>query len=111
MWKNIMTKFRVPRTLILDNGLQFDNKMFHRYCSELGITNQYSTLAYPQGNGQVEVTNKTIINGLKKRLDESKRRWTEELVLWAFRTTPRRSTRKPPFFYDLWIGSCNTYRG
>ena len=54
--------------LISDNGLQFDSKIFRRYCDELGITNRYSTPAYPQGNGQVEAVNKVIVNGLKKRL-------------------------------------------
>ena len=59
----------------------------------MGITNRYSTLAYPQGNGQVEVVNKVIINELKKRLDDEKGRWVEELphILWTYRTTPRRS--------------------
>ena len=47
IWRNIVTQFGVPRTLISDNGLQFDSKAFRRYCYELGITNRYSTLAYP----------------------------------------------------------------
>ena len=51
IWKNIVTRFGVPYTLILDNNLQFDSKAFKRYCSELGITDRYSTPAYPQGNG------------------------------------------------------------
>ena len=65
----------------------------------MGITNRYSTPAYPQGNGQAEVVNKVIVNGLKKRLDDAKGRWVEELphVLWTYRTTPRRSTRETPF--------------
>ena len=39
------------------------------------------------------------MNGLKKRLDEAKGKWVEELphVLWTYRTTPRRSTRETPF--------------
>ena len=39
------------------------------------------------------------MNGLKKRLDDAKGRWVEELlhVLWAYRTTPRKSTRETPF--------------
>ena len=43
--------------------------------------------------------NKTILNGLKRRLDGAKGRWLEELpsVLWAYRTTPRRSTGETPF--------------
>ena len=52
IWKNIVTRFGVPHVLISDNGFQFNSKMFRRYCGELGIMNMYSTLAYPQGNGQ-----------------------------------------------------------
>ena len=51
VWKNIVTRFGIPYALILDSGLQFDSKMFRKYCGELGITNRYSTPAYPQGNG------------------------------------------------------------
>ena len=99
VWKNIVTRFGVPHVLISDNGLQFDSKMFRRNCGELGITNRYSTPAYPQGNGQAEAVNKVIVNGLKKRLDDAKGKWVEELphVLWTYRTTPRRSTGETPF--------------
>ena len=99
IWRNIVTRFEVPQTLISDNGLQFDSKAFKRYYCELGIANRYLTPTYPQGNRQAEAVKKFIVNGLKKRLDDAKGRWVEELphVLWTFRTTPRRSTRKTPF--------------
>ena len=59
----------------------------------------YSTPAYPQGNGQVEAINKVIVSGLKKRLDDAKGKWVEELshVLWTYRTTPQRSIGEMPF--------------
>ena len=48
IWKNIVTRFGVPHVLLIsDNGLQFDNKMFRKYCGELRIINRYSTPAYP----------------------------------------------------------------
>ena len=99
IWRNIVTRFRVPHTLISDNGLQFDNKAFRRYCCELGITNRYLTPAYPQGNGQAEAVNKVILNRLKKRLDDAKGRWVEEMphVLWTYWTTPWRSIGETPF--------------
>ena len=99
LWKNIVTHFGIPHTLILDNGLQFDSKSFRRYYCELGITNKYSIPAYPQRNGQAEAINKVIVSGLKKRLDDAKGRWVEELphALWMYRTTPRRSTGETPF--------------
>ena len=79
VWKNIVTRFGIPRTIISENGLQFDNKAFRRYCYDLGITNRYSTTAYPQGNAQAEVVNKVIMSGLKKRLDDAKGKWVGEL--------------------------------
>ena len=46
VWKNIVTRFGIPYSLISDNGLQFNSKTFRRYYCELGITNRYSTPAY-----------------------------------------------------------------
>jgi len=39
------------------------------------------------------------VDGLKKRLDDSKGQWVEELPseLWAYQTTLRHSTRETPF--------------
>ena len=99
IWKNIVTRFGIARTLISDNGLQFDSKAFGRYLCDLDITNRYSTPEYPQGNGQVEAVNKVIVSELKKKLDDVKGKWVEELihVLWTYQTTPRRTTGKTPF--------------
>ena len=47
VWKNIVTLFGVPYSLISNNGLHFDSKAFRRYFCELGITNKYSTPTYP----------------------------------------------------------------
>ena len=39
------------------------------------------------------------MNGLKKRLDNVKGKWVDELphVFWTYQTTPNRSTRETPF--------------
>ena len=99
VWRNMVMRFGMPDFLISDNGLQFDSRAFREFCSDLGIKNRYSTSAYPQSNGQVEATNKAIVNGFKKRLDGAKGRWAKELpnVLWVYCTTTRRSTRETPF--------------
>lgn len=99
LWSHIITRFGVPRSFIADNGTQFDSQKLRSFCEEFGIKNNFSSVAYPQGNGQAEASNKVIVEGIKKRLDRAKGRWVEELpsVLWAYRTTPRRSTGETPF--------------
>ncbi|XP_070008713.1 uncharacterized protein [Nicotiana sylvestris] len=51
------------------------------------------------GNGQAESSNKTILNILKKKLEDAKGLWPELLleVLWAYRTTPKTSTGKTSY--------------
>ena len=99
VWKNIVTRFGVPNTLISDNGMQFDSRAFRDFCRDLGIINRYSTPAYPQSNGQAEAVNKTILSGLKKRLDGAKGNWAKELpnVLWACQMMPCKSTGETSF--------------
>ena len=54
---------------------------------------------HPQGNGQVEVTNRDIINGIERRLGRSHQGWVDELpqVLWVHRTHPKSSHGETPF--------------
>ena len=69
VWKNIVCWFRVSCAIVVDNEPQFDSIVFQTFCSELNIKNLYSTPRYPQSNGQVEVTNKTLLVALKKELE------------------------------------------
>nr|XP_009788817.1 PREDICTED: uncharacterized protein LOC104236569 [Nicotiana sylvestris] len=48
---------------------------------------------------KAESTNKTIIQNLKKRLENAKGKWREVLpeVLWAYRTTSKSTTGETPF--------------
>ncbi|XP_028062627.1 uncharacterized protein LOC114265958 [Camellia sinensis] len=49
-------------------------------------------------NGQAETTNKTILDGIKRRLEAARGKWVEELpnVLWAYQTILKRSTGESP---------------
>lgn len=56
-------------------------------------------MAHPQANGQMEVTNRTMFEGIKKRLEGSTGKCVEELdtVLWPYRTSSRMATSETPF--------------
>ena len=89
----------MPWAVISDNGTQFESRLFMGFCSDLGIKNFFSLAAYLQSNGQVEVSNKVILDRVKKRLEKAKGKWVEELpsVMWTHRTTNRRSIGETPF--------------
>uniref|UniRef100_A0A2N9GDQ3 Uncharacterized protein n=1 Tax=Fagus sylvatica TaxID=28930 RepID=A0A2N9GDQ3_FAGSY len=99
VWKAVICRFGIPRVLASDNGKQFDNPRFRQFSQELGIHNHYSSPGHPQANGQVEVTNRSLLKLIKTRLEGAKRLWPEELpsILWAYRTTVRIPTGKTPF--------------
>lgn len=85
--------------MVTDNGTQFVGETFSGALSLLKIKHVKASVAYPQANGQVEVSNRTILSGLKKRVEENPVCWVNELpnVLCSYRTTPRSTTGSSPF--------------
>ena len=65
IWRNIIYRYVIPRVLVSNNRKQFDNDVFRDFCSQLGIKNHYLSLAHPQVNGQVEVTNRSLLKIIK----------------------------------------------
>ncbi|KAK3028927.1 hypothetical protein RJ639_039936 [Escallonia herrerae] len=98
-WRAVICHFGIPRVLITDNGKQFDNTTFRAFCANLSIEHRFTSVAHPQTNGQTEVTNRTLLQGPKKKLDGAKGLWVEELpkILWAYHTTTRTATGETPF--------------
>ncbi|KAK3007627.1 hypothetical protein RJ639_014113 [Escallonia herrerae] len=98
-WRAIVCRFGIPRVLVTDNGKQFDNPTFRTFCTNLAIKQRFTSVAHPQTNGQTEVTNRTLLQGIKKKLDGAKGLWVEELpkILWAYNTTTRNPTGETPF--------------
>ena len=99
VWKNIICKFAVPRVIISNNGKQFDNPKFQKFCQDLGVKNHYSSPKHPQANSQTKVKNRSLLKIIKTWHEGAKGEWSEELpnVLWAYRTTMRVPTGETPF--------------
>ncbi|KAL2240234.1 UNVERIFIED_CONTAM: Retrovirus-related Pol polyprotein from transposon [Sesamum indicum] len=78
---------------------EFQENKIMAWCKELKIQQNFTAVGNPQANGQAEVTNRTLLQYLKTRLEGVKGAWVEELpgVLWAYRTTPRTATGETPF--------------
>jgi hypothetical protein len=65
----------------------------------LGIHNNFTSVSPPANNELAELTNRTIVNSLKKKVHKNQKDWSDVLeeILWAYRTTPRESTQQSPY--------------
>jgi transposase InsO family protein len=100
---NIIHRFGVPNSIIIDNGTQFTGKKFLDFCEDHHIRVDWAAVAHPMTNGQVERANDMLLQGLKLRiyndLIKFDKRWMKELssVVWSLRTMPSRATGFSPF--------------
>ena len=101
---NIIHRFRVPNSIITDNGTNFTGKKFLYFCDDNGIRIDWVAVGHPRTNSQVKRANSMLLQGLKprlfKRLEKYGSKWVAELpsVVWSLRTTPSRATGCTPFF-------------
>eukprot|EP00253_Pinus_taeda_P021472 PITA_21472 len=101
---NILSRFGCPKKIIIDNAVAFKSKKMIDFYHKYHITLGHSTAYYPQGNGLAKSSNKSLINIIKKVLEENKKNWHKKLenALWTDRLTTKRSIGTSP--YELVYG-------
>uniref|UniRef100_A0A8C6LDR0 Gypsy retrotransposon integrase-like protein 1 n=1 Tax=Nothobranchius furzeri TaxID=105023 RepID=A0A8C6LDR0_NOTFU len=93
-------KFGFPARIHHDQGGEFENQLFSqlsKYCSMAGSkTSPY----HPQGNGQVERFNRTLIQMLKTLTEKDKTNWKDSLnkLVFAYNCTRTEVTGFSPFY-------------
>ncbi|XP_070009625.1 uncharacterized protein [Nicotiana sylvestris] len=99
IWDHILCRFGIPAEIVCDNGKQFIGSKVTEFFEAHKIKRILSTPYHLIGNGQVESTNKTIIQNLKKRLDDTKGKWREVYPRFFGHIGQHRSlARGPPHF-------------
>ena len=58
--RNILSKFRAPRTIISNEGSHFANKIFEKLMSRYGIRHVMGLAYHPRSNWQAEISNREI---------------------------------------------------
>ena len=101
---NIIIRFECPQKIVTDNAMCFRSEEYKDFCKKYGITEYTSSPYHPQGNGQVESSNKSILKIIKRILGENKKSWDSKLplALWADRVTMKKAIGCAPF--DLVYG-------
>jgi transposase InsO family protein len=95
----IITRFRVPSKIVIDNAKDFCLAEMSSFCFKYGIILSHASDYYPQGNGQAESSNKNSMTIVKKIVGENKRSWDSKInhASWADRITKKATSGKSPF--------------
>ena len=98
-FNHIIARFGVPKQLVTDHGLHFQNAMMTELSTQLGFRKEHSSPYYPQANGHVEAVNKLLKTILQRTVDKNKSNWHIMLfpTLWAYRTSVKTTTGFTPF--------------
>lgn len=70
---NILSRFSCPSKIITDNTAAFKSNKMINFCSKYKITLDHYIAYYLQGNGLAESSNNSLVNIIKKMLEEKKK--------------------------------------
>jgi hypothetical protein len=97
--ENILSRFGYPRKIVIDNAQAFKSMAMISFSQKYNIVLEHSTAYYPQGNRLDKSSNKSLINIIKKVLNENKRSWHVHLkyALWENRIGTKKTIGISPF--------------
>ncbi|XP_028118776.1 uncharacterized protein LOC114316305 [Camellia sinensis] len=81
IWQSIVCHFRILQAIVSDNDKQFDNAKFREFCAKLNIRTSFFSPGHLQANGQVEVTNCSLLKIIKTKMEATKGLWADELQM------------------------------
>jgi len=72
---NILSRIGCPQKIVTNSAQAFKSMAMINFYQKYNIILGHSTAYYPQGSGLAESSNKSLVNIIKKVIDENKRSW------------------------------------
>ena len=100
IYYDFILKFGFPERIHSDQGREFDNRLLRRLHQLAGVGVSRTTPYHPQGDGQPERMNRTVLNMLKTLSSKEKANWKDYVsqLAFAYNSTVNKSTGFSPFF-------------
>ena len=95
----LISRFGVPKSILTDQGTNFESALVKRICEMLGITKLRCTAAHPQTDGQTERFNRTLCDSLTHYVNANQTDWDRWVCICvsAFRFSRHSTTGYSPF--------------
>lgn len=100
--KKMFSYFGYPERVVTDHGKAFTSRYFKKFANDKQFRHTLNAIACPRANGQVERTNRTLLDALRTTDSGSRaNNWDNNLpdVLWGINNTLNDTTGTKP--YDL----------